>query len=135
MATTPATSTTPGEESGRTPEQRERAGRKALEHLHQASIEIGKARQEATSDVRRSLDSALERLHEASDDLRQRTVDQTTEWQDALEHANDEVRREMGRRAIRAQRTPEALKDLSSEIRKRQADLGPAASKGHGGKR
>jgi hypothetical protein len=36
----------------------------------------------------------------------------------------------MGRRAIRTQRTPEAFKELSAEMRKREADLGhPAGAK------
>jgi hypothetical protein len=39
----------------------------------------------------------------------------------------------MGRRAIRAQRSPEALKELSGEIRKREAELS-RPTKGDGGK-
>ena len=103
-----------------------------MEHLQQASAEIDEARQEATGGVRRSLDSALERLHEVSGELRRRAQDQTAQWQDALDQASDKVRQEMARRAIRAQRTP-ALKALSAEIRKREADLTPP-SKGAGGK-
>ncbi len=91
-------------------EERERARKSAAEHLQQASAEIDKARQEATADVRRSRDSALERMRDLSGELRQRAEDQTAEWQDALEQTSDKARRQMGRRSIRAQRTPEALK-------------------------
>ena len=41
-------------------EERERPRKSAAEHLQQASAKIDKARQEATADVRRSLDTALE---------------------------------------------------------------------------
>jgi hypothetical protein len=67
--------------------------------------------------------------HCVSGELRQRAEDQTAEWQDALEHTSDKARRQMGRRNIRAQRTPEALKGLSDEIRKQKTQLGPPARK------
>ena len=111
-------------------EERERARKSAMEHLQQASAEIDKARQEAAADVRRSLDSALEQMRDVSGELRQRAEEQTAEWQDAREHASDKARRQMGRRAIRAQRTPEALKELSDEIRKQKAKLGAAGAEG-----
>ena len=123
MASAPTKSTTSAEH-GSPAEELERSRKSTMEHLQQASAEIDKARQEATGGVRRSLDSALERLHQVRGELRQRAEDQTAEWQDALEHASEKVRREMGRRAIRAQRTPEALEELSAEMRKREADLG-----------
>jgi hypothetical protein len=53
-------------------EERERARKSAAEHLQQASAEIDKARQGATADVRRSLDSALGRMRDVSGELRQR---------------------------------------------------------------
>lgn len=64
-------------------------------------------------------------MREVRGELRERAEDQTAEWQNALEQAPEKVRREMGRRAIRAQRTPEALEELSAEIRKLKADLRP----------
>ena len=54
---------------------------------------------------------------------RRQARDQTAEWQTALESAGDDVLRELGRRAVRAQRSPAALKDLSDEIRRRKAEL------------
>jgi uncharacterized FlaG/YvyC family protein len=132
MATAP-TKSKKSVEQGSPTEELERARKSTMEHLQQASAEIDEARQEATGGVRRSLDSALERLHEVSGELRRRAQDQTAEWQDALDQASDKVRQEMARRAIRAQRTPEALKALSAEIHKREADLTPP-SKGAGAK-
>ena len=124
MASTPTKPTTSAAH-GRPAEELERSRKLTMEHLQQASAEIDKARQEATGGVRRSLDSALDRLREVRGELRERAEDQTAEWQDALEQAPEKVRREMGRRAIRAQRTPEALEELSAEIRKSKADLEP----------
>jgi hypothetical protein len=63
-------------------EERERPRKSAAEHLQQASAEIDKARQEATADVRRSLDGTLERMRAVSGVLCQRAEDQTAEWHD-----------------------------------------------------
>ena len=114
-------------------EERERAHKSATEHL-QASAEIDKARQKATADVRRSLDSALERMRDVSGELRQ--------WRKA-EPLSDTTRSSMrviglsarwATTAVRAQRTPEALKELSDEIRKQKTEPGPPAPKGDGAK-
>lgn len=40
----------------------------------------------------------------------------------------------MGRRGIRAQRTPEAVEGLPDEIRKQKTELGPTAPKDDGAK-
>jgi hypothetical protein len=92
-------------------EERERARKSATEDLQQASAEIDKARQEATADVRRSLDCALERMHDVSAELRQRAEDQTAERQDALEHTSDKARRQIGGRGIRARARPRRSRD------------------------
>jgi hypothetical protein len=123
MATTPTDPTASAYGRASASDELQRARDRTLEHLQQASDEIDKARQEATGGVRRGLDSALEHLREARGELRQRAQVRATEWQVGLEQAPDKVRREMGRRAIRAQQTPEALTELSAEIRKREADL------------
>ena len=120
MATTPSTST---QHQGRSSADVESARKRTIEHLKQASDEIEKARQEARGGVRSSLDSALARLHEVQGELRQRAQDQFAAWQEAIEQESDETRLEMGRDAVRAQRTPEALKELSGEIRKRESEL------------
>jgi vacuolar-type H+-ATPase subunit H len=120
MATTPPTST---HHEGRSSADVESARNRTIEHLKQASDEIERARQEASGGVRSSLDNALERLHEVQGELRQRAQDQIGAWQEAIEQESDETRLEMGRFAVRAQRTPEALKELSGEIGKRDSEL------------
>lgn len=141
MATAHRRPATTAKRPRRTSGDRDRARESAMQHLQHASddieqacAEIDKARQDAAAPIRRTLDSTLARLREVSADLRQRADDQTAEWQDALEHATDTASREMGRRAIRAQRTPEALTELSREIRNRRAELVPPTPKGNGAK-
>ena len=57
-------------------------------------------------------------------DLGSRAHDEAHEWQERLEHASDEARLELGRAAIRAQGTPEALTELAAEARRRKRALG-----------
>ena len=109
-------------------EERERARKSAAEHLQQASAEIDKARQEATADVRRSLDSALERMRDVSGELCQRA---RTKPLSGRTHSSIRVIR-LGARwatAIRAQRTPEALEGLPDEIRKQKTRAGAAGGR------
>ncbi len=42
-----------------------------------------------------------------------------------LERAGDDIRRELGVVAVKAQTSPEALKAMSAEIRKRKAEIAP----------
>lgn len=94
-----------------------------LDHLQHAAQDLDKARAQATQDVRQGIDDALARIREAAQDVRTRAEDQSGEWQDALEHASDEMRVELGRRGVRAQSSPAALKELAGEITQREAEL------------
>ncbi len=94
-----------------------------LDHLQHAATELDKAREQANHDVAHNIDAALTRIREAADDVRHRAQGQAGDWQEALEHASDDLRVELGRRGVRAQSSPEALKELAGEIRKRQAEL------------
>lgn len=42
-----------------------------------------------------------------------------------LERAGDDIRRELGLIAVKAQTSPEALKEMAAEIRKRKAEIVP----------
>jgi hypothetical protein len=94
-----------------------------LDHLQHAATELDKARGQATHDVVHNIDAALTRIREAAADVRHRATDQAADWQETLEGAGDDLRVELGRRGVRAQSSPEALKELAGEIRKRQAEL------------
>jgi hypothetical protein len=95
----------------------------SLDYVQKALHDLEKARTHGSKELRTAIDGATERLREASSDLRSRAGDQTAEWEKTLERASDDALRELGRLAIRAQRTPEALTVLSTEIRKRKAQL------------
>ena len=107
-------------------EERERPRKSAAEHLQQASAEIDTARQEATADVRRSLDTALEPMRDVSGALCQHA---RTKPLSGRTHPSIRVIR-LDARCIRAQRTPEAVEGLPDEIRKQKTELGPPAAEG-----
>lgn len=115
-------------------EERERAHKSATEHLQQASAEIDKARQKATADVRRSLDSALERRRDVNGGLRQRAEAEPLSGTTRSSMRVIGLSARWATTAVRAQRTPEALKELSDEIRKQKTEPGPPAPKGDGAK-
>jgi hypothetical protein len=116
------TTTKPAKRTNRAPAARRRPS--SLEYVQKALVDLDKARGRASDELRESIDSAIERLrHAASDLLRSRPEDETSQWEGSLERASEEVRRELGRRAVRAQRTPDALTQLSTEIRKRRSQI------------
>ena len=96
-------------------EERERAHKSATEHLQQASAEIVKARQEATADVRRSLDSALERMRDVNGGLRQRAEAEPLSGTTRSSMRVIGLSARWATTAVRAQRTPEALKEVGRD--------------------
>jgi ABC-type transporter Mla subunit MlaD len=95
----------------------------AVDHLQHAVDELDSAREQATHDVRERIDAAIDRIRRAATDARDRAERERDEFGDTLERAGDDVRLELGRRAVRAQSSPEALKELGREVRHRQAEL------------
>jgi hypothetical protein len=65
----------------------------------------------------------MERLRDAGKQLGARSQDQAGEQQKALDAAADDGLRDLGLMTIRAQHSPEALTELSAEIRKRRSQL------------
>ncbi|HEY1238755.1 MAG TPA: hypothetical protein VGE91_10480 [Solirubrobacterales bacterium] len=106
----------------------------AAQHLEDAVDELNKARQTAQEDLRSRIDSAISRSREALDDLRSdteeraedlrsRAEERAKEWQQALEDATEDVRRELGVRAVRAQRTEDALDAMAAEIMSQKEEV------------
>ncbi len=106
----------------------------AADHLEEALEDLNKARQSAQEEVRTSIDSAITRAREALDDLRsdtedraeslrKRAKDQAAEWQHALEDATDDARRELGVRAVHAQRSEDALDAMADEIKRQKKEI------------
>jgi hypothetical protein len=93
------------------------------DHLRQAIDELAQAREGASHQVREHIDTAMQRVRDATDDLHARARDQATEFQEALESAGEDLRIELGRRGVRAQRSVSALTDISAEVRRRKAEL------------
>jgi uncharacterized protein YicC (UPF0701 family) len=114
--------TAPAKRTSRAPAHR--SEKSSLDYLQKAVDDLDKARGRASDELRETIDGVIERLRKAASDLRSRAEDETSQWQDTLDRASEDARRELGRRAVRAQRTPEALAELSTEIRKRKAQLG-----------
>lgn len=85
--------------------------------------ELTKARERATGDIRQGIDSAIDRTRAAMKEAGAEAQDQISDWRGTLEKSTDEVRRELGILAVRAQRSPEALRAMSAEIRKRKTEV------------
>ena len=100
-----------------------RTRKSSADYLQDALKDLDKAREKAGKEVEANIDSARERINEASERLSERGHDQLDEWRTQLEDAAEDVRRELGRWAIRAQSSPQALSELSREITKRKAEL------------
>lgn len=101
-------------------------GHSPVEYLQGALDELGKARDRAQGDIREGIDSAIERTRDAMKDAGSEAQTQVADWRSSLEKASEDVRRELGVLAVRAQRSPEALRTMSAEIRKRKTELTPS---------
>lgn len=95
----------------------------SLDYVQKAIEDLDKARKSAGEELRKTIDTAMERLRKATSDMRSRAGDEAADFEEVISRASEEVRRDLGRRAVHAQQTPEALTELSSEIRKRKAEL------------
>jgi hypothetical protein len=130
MPTTPAATRKPAPATARTPTAHKPAPpapRTSVDYLEDALKDLGMAREKGGKEIRASIDAAMERVREAAKELGSRGQDQVGEWQKTLDAAADDALRELGRMAIRAQRSPEALTQLSAEIRKRRSQLSRSA--------
>lgn len=99
------------------------AAKTSVDYLEEALKDLDKAREKAGEGARSNIESAMDRIREVSKDARSRGADQLADWQKTVEDAAEDARREFGRVAIHSQRSPEALTELSSEIRKCKAKL------------
>ena len=106
----------------------------AVDYLEHAVEDLKQAGQEAGGEVRSAIDSAMNRTREALDDLRSgaeeraerlrsRAENRAREWQDALEDASEDARHELGVRAVRAQRSEDALDTMAEEIKRHKKEL------------
>jgi hypothetical protein len=107
----------------KTAPKRKADGQGPADYLQDALEELTKARERAGGDIRSGIDSAIERTRDALKEAGSEAQGQISEWRGTLDRASDDVRRELGILAVHAQRSPEALRAMSAEIRKRKTEL------------
>jgi hypothetical protein len=109
-----------------TPKPATRNGQSPAEYLRGALDELTKACERASGDIRSGIDAAIDRTRDAMNEAGTDAHEQVSDWRGSLDKANDDVRRELGILAVRAQRSPEALRAMSAEIRKRKTEISPS---------
>ena len=98
-----------------------------LEYLQQAVQDLDKVRSNAQHQARANIDAAVNRIRDVATELRARAAEPARELEERLEQVSEDGRRELGRMIIQAQRNPEALTELASEIRRRKRQLSASA--------
>jgi hypothetical protein len=93
------------------------------DQVQKAIDDLRSASEKATGDVRSGIDSAVSRLRDISGDASSKAQDQISGWRDTLNGATDDVRKELGKLAVRAQGSVEALDELAKEITERKKAL------------
>ena len=93
------------------------------DQVQKAIDDLRTAGEKATGDVRSSIDSAVSRLRDISGGASERAQDQISGWRDTLNSATDDVRKELGKLAVQAQGSVEALDEISKEIAERKKAL------------
>jgi len=114
---TPATTSKAATKDGKAARRKQRSKKTSADYLQDALDDLGKARDKGGEEVRASIEDAMERIRAASKDMR------TRDWPRTLGDAVEDVRREFGRLAVHAQRTPDAISELTREIRRRRDEL------------
>lgn len=102
---------------------RKPAEKSSLDYLQHALDDLAHAREQAQVEARGGIDSAMERIDKVRKDLGARARTEAEDLHARLEHASDEALREFGHAAVLAQRSPEALTEMQTEIRARKRTL------------
>ena len=93
------------------------------DQVQKAIDDLRAAGEKATGDVRSGIDSAVARLKDVSGGASSRAQDQVSSWRETLDEATQDVRKELGKLAVRAQGSVEALDELTVEIDERRKAL------------
>ena len=93
------------------------------DQIQKAIEDLRSAGEKATGDVRSSIDSAVSRLRDVSGDASSKAQDQVSSWRDTLDKATEDVRKELGKLAVRAQSSVEALDEIAKELDERRKAL------------
>jgi polyhydroxyalkanoate synthesis regulator phasin len=93
------------------------------DQVQKAIDELRAAGEKATGDVRSSIDDAIARLRDVSGDATSKAKDQVSSWQETLDKATEDVRKELGKLAVRAQSSLESLDEIGKELDERKKTL------------
>ena len=94
------------------------------DNVQKAIDDLRAAGEKATGDVRSSIDAAVARLRDASGEATKTASDQMSNWRSTLEDATEDVRKELGKLAVRAQSSVESLDEVAKELDERRKSLG-----------
>ena len=92
--------------------------------IQKAIDDLRSAGEKATGDVRSGIDSAVARLRDASSGASGKAQDQVSSWRTTLEGATEDVRKELGKLAVRAQSSLDSLEEVAKELDERRKSLG-----------
>jgi methyl-accepting chemotaxis protein len=93
------------------------------DQVQKAIDDLRAAGEKATGEVRSGIDSAVARLRNVSGDASSRASDQISGWRETLEKTTEDVRKELGKLAVRAQSSLESLEEIASEVDERRKAL------------
>ena len=94
------------------------------DNIQKAIDDLRSAGEKATGDVRSNIDSAVQRLRDASSGATSRAQDQVGTWRETLSSASEDVRKELGKLAVRAQGSLEAVEEIAKEVEDKRKELG-----------
>lgn len=95
-----------------------------MDNVQKAIDDLRTAGEKATGDVRSGIDSAVSRLRDVRGEASSRAQDQVSAWRDTLEKTTEDVRKELGKLAVRAQSSMESLEEIAKELDERRKSLG-----------
>ena len=95
----------------------------SLDYLQLALDDLDRARAQVQVDARGHIDQAVDRIRDAVNELRGKAAEPAREFEGRLEQVSEDARRELGKLAIQAQQSPEALTEMSAAIRQRKQAL------------
>jgi hypothetical protein len=93
------------------------------DQVQKAIDDLRAAGEKATGDVRSNIDSAVSRLRDVTGGATGKAQDQISGWRDTLDKATDDVRKELGKLAVRAQSSLESLDEIAKELDERRKAL------------
>lgn len=93
------------------------------DNVQKAIDDLKSAGEKATGDVRSRIDDAIARLREATEGAGSKAQDQVSSWRETLDEATEDVRKELGKLAVKAQSTVEALDEIAKEVDERRKSL------------